>query len=422
MLTRFSQIVFRYGRVLMDSPEEEDKNIQWTTWAKVKWAMGTMWYLIKSLTRPESVALEVDASSKVQTLEQLKFITSRAGILSLLATTITPWWSIAFLIVFLDPVSTVCYGCHRDGIQTAIIIAESVIMVAMTLVLTIRVRKLPDEWGMFMEGRLSLRSVMVSFIGLILVGFETTNPPNSYWDYQIILSLGLDAAFFCVSGLQVILGWWTRDVGDMKAMNRKTVGLGGNRKTVAAKSDNSGLEGNIGSLVDVTVARGLAQIVGDPDMLNEFERHLADEFSNEGISFLRAIGEWRSNFREVTSSTRAARARRIYRTYIHHSGILVVNLPATIKNEITRIMEGSNDDLVTITLFDAAKREVSRLLERDAVPRFRRKFEANVGVSTNSPIGASSEDITKRNNSKAIDPDVSQTVVGVLRKFDSGTV
>jgi len=111
----------------------------------------------------------------------------------------------------------------------------------------------------------------------------------------------------------------------------------------------------------------LYTIMADPVMLDMFEKHLAQEFGTESMFFLDDTAEWIHSYHDVPPALRLVRARKIFKTYVDHNSPFAINVPSHCSAALQHALHEAEVDR---SVFDDARCEVARLLERGAVARF----------------------------------------------------
>jgi len=111
----------------------------------------------------------------------------------------------------------------------------------------------------------------------------------------------------------------------------------------------------------------LHTILADPEVLDMFEKHLEHEFGIESMFFLEDTAQWIYTYHDVAPAVRLARARKIYKTYVDHNSPFAINVPSHLSLALQSALLGADVDPI---MFDQARNEVARLLERGAVARF----------------------------------------------------
>ena len=129
----------------------------------------------------------------------------------------------------------------------------------------------------------------------------------------------------------------------------------------------------------------LADVLGDAAARAAFEAHLNREHAAETIRFWADVEAFKRSFHDWTPSTQRARAARIVHAYVDLDGEFTVNLSADTRNELmaavaaprgttTATTSGVDvlvDDPISDRMFDRARDDVMRLMENDALMRFR---------------------------------------------------
>jgi hypothetical protein len=117
----------------------------------------------------------------------------------------------------------------------------------------------------------------------------------------------------------------------------------------------------------------LQQVLDTPDLAAAFEQHLAAELGVESFYFVNEAVQWVHNFHNESEATRRARARKIVKAYIDVNGLYAVNVDS--KTYYT-IMNRYKSNEFPVDMFEEAKSECRKLLERGALFRFEKSKEA----------------------------------------------
>ena len=266
------------------------------------------------------------------------------------------------IITVSDPAYLECTGCRRDAFLTYFAFGEAVIYLLMAIFVAVRARKLPDQFGMLAEGRVSLIWTLVAFLGFILVVWDPVDDSVTY-DHELIITFGLVMAFFSISVWQVI-----RSIKFDTQANTKRNRLRSMResKINESTSNNGSVIDSAKSVVDKLNAPKLHEIVSNEGLKAKFEKFLVTEFTQESLFFLYDTFEWRRTYYDVAPSARSARARRIVGAYVNPSGLYAINIPDARELQV-RVKQSE----IPIEIFDESRVEVARLLENGSVMRFR---------------------------------------------------
>jgi hypothetical protein len=147
---------------------------------------------------------------------------------------------------------------------------------------------------------------------------------------------------------------------------------------------------------DVNTLHG---VLSTAEGVKSFRKYLTTEFSVENILFYSEVEEYRAKKKEqaegkVTEEVLLGEAQRIYAKYIINDAPFQVNLPDQIMKEledglkelfsgngqvVERVHHGHGDDLPNQkempTIFDAAQRNIYKLMSTDSFPRYQRSDE-----------------------------------------------
>ena len=111
-------------------------------------------------------------------------------------------------------------------------------------------------------------------------------------------------------------------------------------------------------------------ILSDKMLSKAFEDHLQKEFGGESLFFYQEATAYANGFRDMSPSTRAARARKITKTFIRSDGIFCINIPSSVSRSIINVVD-TEPFVPYRELFDEAIEEIRELLEIGALSRFK---------------------------------------------------
>jgi len=95
----------------------------------------------------------------------------------------------------------------------------------------------------------------------------------------------------------------------------------------------------------------------------------------ENLVFWYEIGYFKSHFLKRTPASRLDDAKRVHRTFILVNSAFEVNIPYAARKEISEAIESG---VVSLTMFDEARREVAKLLYRGIITKWRREVQNRV--------------------------------------------
>lgn len=95
------------------------------------------------------------------------------------------------------------------------------------------------------------------------------------------------------------------------------------------------------------------------------------EFSPENVGFLRACRVWRG----LGRGANIAAQTKIYNKYIVSYGCINIAYDPTRRDLVARQQQSVTSGVPDVTIFDAAEKEVTRLLVNDVVPRYNKQAE-----------------------------------------------
>ncbi len=283
-------------------------------------------------------------------------------------------------IEYLHP-SANCYGC--DGIYDYFFVG--IIYAALTVILDLFIafksREFPDNFGLVRENIYYLLSGSVAIIAVSILSFPELSDPAAdamtfvYW-------VGYQMMHFVASTLQIIFAIQEEDNPNVFARFKRIVGHGNSRgrkgmnyprkDTVASKITD--LSTSIEPHQKVTPNDEMKVLLenkyGSPEY-NQFEQYLAGEFATENIKMYTECSNWRRQYFDVNVATIRSRAKRIVSLYVKTDSVFYVNLPATMRERLEKLVLDVETELEQ-DLFDDAQKEMFRILE-GAYMRFKRK-------------------------------------------------
>jgi hypothetical protein len=370
MLTRLSQGIVVHGATNRDMDEVQAVALE--SW---RWRLAVIGSALWSLTRPEASALDVKQFEQVESLRALKFLTSGLGRLLLCSVVTVPSLVISVIIVLSDPVNRAgCTGCRRTEQLGFVIMATSALYLSFGLVVAVRVRGLPDRWGLIAEARYSVAFMAIAVLAYVL---DIVLPwdPSTAFSYSIICSFGLIAAMIELSAFQVLLS--RQALANLQQAER--VAKHSSKEVTPMQSSPARVRSRVNDLKSVG---NLAYILSRQDLADKFETFLASEFGAENLVFLRDTDAWAASFFDSAPATRLNRARRLTLLFVEPSGLLAVNLPHKISADLRAKLSDAAAQEITADLFHDARQEIGMLLEKGPVLRFRMTSEFKMLLST----------------------------------------
>lgn len=314
-----------------------------------------------------------DAASRQRALAALRLVTGPTGTFMLSTIMLIPFVIIAFIVVLSDPVYLAgCSGCALSRIETYNIVFEAVFFLILGLLLSIRTRHLPDPWMIRSETMLCFYGGVVVLVGYCLVTWAPT-PPEETWDHQFIVVFGLIAIVAVQSVYQIWMAHRDESGQSRRTKRKSRIGKVADRGG-AANSTSNNLTTDVSVAVSSSQEGGkslkLGDVLADPVLEHLFERHLQNEFGVESLLFLRDVRAWRTSYHTLTSSSRLARAKKLYLIYIDpEAAHAPINVPWDIIGTLREKIVSSRQDIPR-EVFDQALTEIEDLLSVGALSRF----------------------------------------------------
>jgi len=281
---------------------------------------------------------------RTRLIRALWFITSPWGVISISFFILLPFIVIGFVILAANREYMSCYGCTNDLNATLL---ESVVGVGATTIVAMlffwfRVLYLDDSWGLRSE---STYCIVIAVLCLAIAVCEglVDIPADSTFQFPFVLQILLCTLVIVNTLLQLYLGYRETSVTSR-----------------VVSSDRRDLQ------------IGLTEVLADKVLAEAFEKHLVNELGIESLLFIRDAENWKAVYYDIAPTARRARAKKIYETYISTNGMFSVNIPETILLDVRKTIQATHtrDDLVPMTIFDAAIQELRNLLTIGALKRF----------------------------------------------------
>lgn len=272
-------------------------------------------------------------------------------ITSSLATTKAGMIFFAVLLLFKVPYFIVdeadllsCIGCgpEKDNIINNRLIYTA-IDIGLVMIAFYVTRREADP---LKEKREMSLALFVVFIFSILVGLLEAFDPfnveeNGGFEYSLLLLLGLMISYYILIPLQL------KNALAIEA------------KKEAKKRTNQASYRRDSSLEDILKNDSTCAL---------FKLHLTDEYSFENYMFYQAAMYWKDNFHELSEEKKLGVAQAIEEIYLSSSGDLQVNIYSMTRKAA---QEKIKQKEITVDMFDDVFWEVSGLLSRDSLPRFK---------------------------------------------------
>jgi len=357
MLTRLANGILKRGITNKDDAQDiaAPPTLLWRVQVTMK--------AILSLLSPES-AESVDNFKRMQHLRELRFLTSAGGLVALLSVILGPTLVVALVFVFSRPWNIAgCTGCVRDIQITIVMIVMSSVFVIFGLVVTYRVRFFIDQYGFRQESRFSLAIVLGALVFYILDQFVPNQDYNSVFNYSILTSLALASAHSALSIVQVVISYRAAQTGKLKKDMAKSGAKAVTGSPVVSSTSSSSA---FGITEDFP---GLYNILTTPELADQFETFLANEFAIELLVYLKDTHDWATVYFDVAAQARMLRAKRLVAMFVEPSAPMAVNLPHHMAAALREATKRPGTD-IPVDIFVPSRLEVAKLLEKGSVMRF----------------------------------------------------
>jgi hypothetical protein len=391
LMTKLSMATYEFGRIPLDETNRmEEELASLNSVQRFLKNVHHIWFGLRYIFVPNGVRHTPNRQDHIRTLVCLRFITSHKGAFMFSLLCAFPYIILTVIVCLTVPAFAAnCTGCAPDNDYTSFtIVSFGGALLLNAVFFVTKCRSLPDVWGVFAEGRLSARGIILGYIGFLLTAF--TRVPYKYM-FVILTSFGFCLGFFFASSYQILIAQ-SREATKVNSINgrptqaprsksKRTRGsVGSDGTTTPNGSKVESMVENANALVspvsDLKMFTRLNEILSSPELLRAFEYHLSTEFGSENLCFLQDVHEWRLAFRDVARTASLARARKICGTYISDKGLNQVNLPDDMREELVQKVNANTEDAstlansITIDIFDRARTEIANLLEKGAVMRF----------------------------------------------------
>ena len=364
---------------------------------------------------------DMSREEQLQSLLTLQFVLSERGQSLYALFTLAPFLIVALAVgVAGDPAYySGCRGCPVSGTVTYVLLVEAVLIILGGLLLRFRTQRIRrDPWNFKRENALTLACAVVSLLGFVLYNFTDLSEVAPTFDASIIALAGLVGMLFASTVFPVLMAHRVEPRGDhpqRQAAVRAAPNSPGGGKSAVRGGGGGGRSGGTASAAGTSAAGAAAasyhgngqsaaysepddyrfehldDILRSPALLDAFTRYLQTEFGAEALMFLQDTAQWRAQYNDVSASARSARARRIARTYVGAHAMLAINVPATVERAILAQLAKA-EDAVPLSVFDAARDEIARLLELGAMRRFKERSAEYLEVAAGGAGGGRARD------------------------------
>ncbi|KAH9256994.1 hypothetical protein BASA81_004815 [Batrachochytrium salamandrivorans] len=317
-----------------------------------------------SLVILEFTFLQRSVKDKMRYMHATKFILSAVGTFTALVVLGLPFAiaSVVFSLVNRDRM-LYCYGCALMSELFIMFAVVAVFAVWWNLFIWYRARKLQDTWGFRNEAS---RCLIFLFIAIIIYAVALA-VPETY------------AVLNYVTTIFTLLPVIENSLVQLYLAKQKQKHM-----TIAELSDDSSTTSQQHKPQQQPLT--LDQILANPRLERAFENHLKREYGMESLLFLRDVKQWQATFYDISVHLRQVRAAKLCALFIDSRGLLQVNLPDTMANDIKRSL-ARGEDVLEVTVFDPAIVEIKHLLASGAVRRFQttREFTVAMAPLSHSP-------------------------------------
>jgi hypothetical protein len=334
---------------------------------------GLMWYGLKYVFQPNSIRLKESEEDQIQILLSLKFLCSWKGSRVFTLLILLPYILLCIIICLSIPAyRNGCSGCLADNpLNRYSTVVLSALLFAQSIMFGVKCRKLPDVWGVYFEETLTVSGMFLGFTGVVFICFSSI---QSKYMFNILLGFGGGLAYFLTTGYQMILAMrYEKYIPHA----RHVVSGAPSPSTIPSKRSRTSIdspEALSRNLLNGGVKKyvpSLTEVMNDPELTRRFEIHLAIEYADENLNFLRDAAEWRIAFNDVKKSSTVARAKKIINNYIKHGGLQQINISWKVSEQLLSGINGDPEE-IREDFFDDARLEIAKLLEIGAVYRFKK--------------------------------------------------
>jgi hypothetical protein len=327
-------------------------------------AIYDMGYSLLALLNPERHSM-----SRARIIRALTFVASAKGAFVIFLVILVPFLIIALVLILPNPTYTSCNGCALSFKEIVEVIAVGAFFLAFGAFAAFRVRHYPDPWGLRREVTLMTTFAVITLIGFILATYFDPPKENSF-DFQLVIAIGFIGFMAVQTVYQVYAAYKSEYAGALARQELQEK----RRVKKERKKLHSVADSNATSTNQQTTAPQdrllLKQVVENPTLVAEFEKFLVSELGVESLLFLRDTSEWKRTYFDIAASARLLRAKKLYKMYINPSGSFPVNVPADVITMIRNTVMHDDIQDCPENVFDAAREEISDLLQIGALQRF----------------------------------------------------
>ena len=365
LMTRLAIATYDFGRIPVDeTAEAEERQHNLSLLTRTREEFSLIWFALTFFFKPSAIHIKMTKADQVQTLLTLRFITNIKGSVMFASACLLPVVVLVIVVCLLvPPFAHGCTGCATNNLATAITIAcLGSLGLLNAVVFTVKCRAFPDAWGVFQEGRLSARGVVVALLGFLLLCFLQV--PYQYL-FTIMMGFGFTFGLTVVTGYQVYLA----------SKNETATYINHRRHQVSSKNKSSVVEsgsnpnGPSPSPVQDLKYQKLNDVLCSPALTRAFEYHLSTEFGGENLCFLQDVYDWMATYDDIPRTAAAARARKLINTYISDRGFYQINISSEMAKPLLELVN-VDPESIRRDSFDPVRNEIAGLLEAGAVPRF----------------------------------------------------
>jgi hypothetical protein len=295
---------------------------------------------------------------RTRLLWALRFLVSPVGVVSIVLAIQIPFMILAGIIIATRPEFAQCFGCILGSVFIPFASISAVICI-LGFLMAYRVRMFKDPWGLRSEVTLCIICVVCMFFSFIMA-FQTTFDPSDPWDWQGPQTFFCTMILVCQSYVQILLA----------AQNEIAKEFNRNRDRKGESTVGGSRAEAIHTEIQRDFPKDVKGILASPPLAELFEKHLVDELCIESLLFYRAVNDWKKSYSDIDVKLRKTRAKKLFKVYIDIKGLYPVNIPDYMYRDIEKVIK--NDEEVKYELFDAALKEITKLMQSGSVPRFLR--------------------------------------------------
>jgi len=299
-----------------------------------------------------------------RTMAASKLLSSSRGMAFVVSFLLLPNALVYFALFASNPVyHSGCGGCAITFAIVAAVIAEGALLVLLTLYFNVHLHLSTDVWGFRTEIRLVLLFSVAAILSFALGALLPAS--SSAFQSSELLTVFMWCIVWSMT-LYPLMVAYVQDTDGLTAGEQQRVAdadLETSSSEAATNNKRMSLKTYHKSIERVPLER----ILEDPQLTAAFETHLCSELAVESLFFYQEATNWKLTFYNDPETKIKARGRKIVKAYVDPRGMYAINIGST---TLSSIQAQAANDKFTVDIFEPARIEVKRLLERGAVHRF----------------------------------------------------